>query len=200
MGTRDISKTMARTENDAMGNPPFKTWLTQNPKVKLVTLSEAAKQGEMVINATKGEHAIDALTTAGEQNLNGKILIDISNPLDFSKGMPPTLLISNNDSLGEQIQRTFPKVRVVKTLNTVNAMLQTEPSKLAQGDHHMFVAGNDKDAKGEVVKLMNQYGWKNIIDLGDIKSSRGAEMMLIIWVNLMGTLRTPMFNFRVVTN
>jgi 8-hydroxy-5-deazaflavin:NADPH oxidoreductase len=200
MGTRDPAKTMARTEGDQMGNPPFKTWLTQNPKVKLVTLSEAAKQGDMVINATKGEHSMDAFRMAGEENLNGKILIDISNPLDFSKGMPPTLLVSNNDSLGEQIQRAHPKVKVVKALNTVNAMLQAEPSKLANADHHAFVAGNDGDAKQEVMKLMKQYGWKDIIDLGDIKSSRGAEMMLIIWVNLMGTLRTPMFNFRVVKN
>jgi 8-hydroxy-5-deazaflavin:NADPH oxidoreductase len=200
MGTRDVEKALSKSDGDAMGNPPLKSWLMQNPKVKLVTFSEAAKQGEMVINATKGEHSLDALRMAGEQNLNGKVLIDISNPLDFSKGMPPTLLISNNDSLGEQIQRTLPKVKVVKTLNTVNAILQAEPSKLAQGDHHIFMGGNDKDAKGEVVKLMNQYGWKNIIDLGDIKSSRGAEMMLIIWVNLLGTLQTPMFNFRVVTN
>lgn len=200
MGTQDVSNTMARTDSDVMGNPPFKTWQSQNPKVKLVTFSQAAKEGDMLINATLGEHSIDALKMAGEQNLNGKILVDISNPLDFSRGMPPTLIISNTDSLGEQIQRTFPKVKVVKTLNTVNAILQAEPAKVANAEHHVFVAGNDKEAKGEVEKLLRQYGWKNVIDLGDIKSSRGAEMMLIIWVNLLGTLRTPMFNFRVVTN
>jgi 8-hydroxy-5-deazaflavin:NADPH oxidoreductase len=199
MGTRDVSKTMSKEDNDAMGNPPVKVWLSQNPKVKLVSLGEAAKHGEMIVLAVKGEHALESLRMAGEQNLNGKILIDITNPLDFSRGMPPSLLVSNTDSLGEQIQRAFPKVKVVKTLNTVNAILQAEPSKLANGEHHIFMGGNDSAAKEEVVKLMTQYGWKNIIDLGDIKSSRGAEMMLIIWVNLLSTLKTPMFNFRIVT-
>jgi predicted dinucleotide-binding enzyme len=199
MGTRDVPKTMSKSENDGMGNPPLNGWLKQNPKVRLVSFSEAAKQGDMIIHAIKGEHSIEALRIAGEQNLNGKILIDISNPLDFSRGMPPSLLISNTDSLGEQIQRTFPKVKVVKTLNTVNAILQAEPSKLANGDHNIFIGGDDPAAKEEVIKLMNQYGWRKIIDLGDIKSARGTEMLLIIWVNLLGTLQTPMFNFRVVT-
>lgn len=198
MGTRDVAMTMSRTEKDRMGMPPLKDWLKENPRVRLVMFRDAAKQGEIVINAIVGEHVIEALRSAGEENLNGKVLIDISNPLDFSKGMPPTLLISNNDSLGEVIQRTFPKVKVVKTLNTVNAILQADPSKLANGDHHVFVGGNDPAAKQEAVKLLERYGWKKILDLGDITTARGMEMMLIIWVNLMGKLGTPNFNFRVV--
>jgi predicted dinucleotide-binding enzyme len=158
MGTRDVTKAMSKIEKDSMGNIPLKDWLVQNPDIKLVTFSEAAKNGELVINATKGEHSIDALKSAGEQNLNGKVLMDISNPLDFSKGMSPTLLVSNNDSLGEQIQRTFPKVKVVKTLNTVNAVLQAEPMKLAKGDHDIFIGGNDPEAKAAVMKLLLQYG------------------------------------------
>ena len=114
--------------------------------------------------------------------------------------MPPTLLVSNSDSLGKQIQRVFPKTRVVKTLNTVGAILQTDPQKLANGDHQIFVGGNDPAAKGEVVKLLNEYGWGKVMDLGDITSARGTEMLMIIWVRLMGTLGTPMFNFRVVTD
>jgi predicted dinucleotide-binding enzyme len=199
MGTRDITKAVSKIEKDSMGNIPLKDWLVQNPEVKLVTFSEAAWKGEMVINATRGEHSLEALRSAGEQNLNGKVLVDISNPLDFSKGMPPTLLVSNDDSLGEQIQRTFPKVKVVKTLNTVNAILQADPMKLANGDHDIFIGGNDPGAKAEVMKLLLQYGWKNVIDLGDITTARGMEMLMIIWVNLMGKLRTPMFNFHVVT-
>jgi predicted dinucleotide-binding enzyme len=199
MGTRDVTKATSKIEKDSMGNIPLKDWLVQNPGIKLVTFSEAAEKGDLVINATKGEHSIDALRSAGEQNLNGKVLMDISNPLDFSRGMPPTLLVSNNDSLGEQIQRTFPKVKVVKTLNTVNAMLQAEPMKLAKGDHDIFIEGNDPEAKAAVMKLLLQYGWKNVIDLGDITTARGMEMLLIIWVNLMSKLRTPMFNFHVVT-
>jgi predicted dinucleotide-binding enzyme len=199
IGTRDVSKAMSRVDRDARGDLPIKDWLMMNPGVKLVTFREAAEKGELIINATKGEHSIEALRSAGEQNLNGKVLVDISNPLDFSKGMPPTLLVSNSDSLGEQIQRTFPKVKVVKTLNTVNATLQAEPMKLAKGDHDIFIGGNDPSAKAEVERLLGQYGWKNVIDLGDITSARGMEMLLIIWVSLMGKLGTPMFNFRVVT-
>jgi 8-hydroxy-5-deazaflavin:NADPH oxidoreductase len=199
LGTRDVTKAVSKTEKDAMGNQPLSEWLKQNPKVRLATFSETAKHGEIVVNAIKGEHSIEGLRMAGEQNLNGKVLMDISNPLDFSKGMPPSLLVSNIDSLGEQIQRAFPKARVVKTLNTVNALLQTEPGRLAKGEHHIFMGGNDDDAKAEVMELLNQYGWRNVIDLGDITAARGTEMMLIIWVRLMGKLGTPMFNFRIVT-
>ena len=113
--------------------------------------------------------------------------------------MSPTLLVSNSDSLGEQIQRAFPEARVVKTLNAVNASLQSEPLKLASGDHDVFVGGNDLAAKKEVMKLLHEYGWKNVIDLGDITTARGMEMLLIIWVRLMGKLGTPMFNFHMVT-
>ncbi|HEY3418946.1 MAG TPA: NAD(P)-binding domain-containing protein [Methanomassiliicoccales archaeon] len=199
MGTRDVPKAMSQVENNPRGDPPIKEWLKQNPRVRLVTFREAAEKGDLIINATKGEHSIEALRAAGEQNLSGKVLMDISNPLDFSKGMPPTLLVSNSDSLGEQIQREFPKAKVVKTLNTVNAALQADPMKLANGDHDMFIGGNDPSAKAEVRQLLNQYGWKNVNDLGDITTARGMEMLLIIWVNIMGKLDTPLFNFRVVT-
>src|SRR5690606_24440419 len=103
---------------------------------------------------------------AGEESLSSKVLVDITNPLDFSKGMPPSLSVSNTDSLGEQIQRAFPKTRVVKTLNTVNAHLMVDPGQLADGDHTMFVAGNDAAAKAEVTRLLKEgFGWKDVIDL-----------------------------------
>ena len=134
-----------------------------------------------------------------EVHLDGKILIDISNPLDFSKGMPPSLFVCNTDSLGERIQNALPKTKVVKTLNTTNAYLQVNPQQLAKGDHHIFVSGNDLGAKTKVIDILkNWYGWKNIIDLGDITTSRGAEMLLPIWLRLFGSLQNPMFNFKVV--
>ncbi|MDQ3112145.1 MAG: NAD(P)-binding domain-containing protein [Bacteroidota bacterium] len=163
------------------------------------TFAEAAEFGEIIFNCTKGEASVEVLTLAGAKNIAGKILIDISNALDFSKGMPPTLSICNDDSLGETIQRAFPDLKVVKTLNTMNCKLMVNASGVA-GDHNVFVSGNDADAKKEVKKILNGFGWadKNIIDLGDISTSRGTEQLLPIWIRLMGTLGTANFNFHIV--
>jgi predicted dinucleotide-binding enzyme len=163
------------------------------------TFAEAAAFGEIIFNCTKGEASVEVLKLAGENNINGKILVDISNALDFSKGMPPTLSICNDDSLGETIQRAFPDVKVVKTLNTMNCNLMVNASGVP-GDHNVFVSGNDAEAKTEVKKLLNDFGWsdKNIIELGDISTSRGTEQLLPIWIRLMGTLGTANFNFHIV--
>lgn len=199
IGTRNVAKTLARTEPDAMGNPPFGAWHAKNPKVKLGSFAEAAAFGEVIFHATAGTASLEALHLAGEANLNGKILIDITNPLDFSKGMPPSLFISNTDSLGEQIQRAFPGVRVVKTLNSVNAYLMVNPQQLAGGDHTMFVSGNDAEAKAKVIEyLKTWFGWKDLIDLGDISTARGTEMALPLWARIWGAIQTPMFAFKIV--
>lgn len=198
IGTRDIDKTLAHTEPDSMGNPPFRVWHQQNPRIKLGTFAEAAIFGKILLNCTSGGGSLEALKMAGETNLNGKVLIDIANPLDFSKGMPPTLSVSNTDSLGEQIQHAFPQVKVVKTLNTMNANLMVNPALLS-GDHDVFVSGNDPAAKAQVADfLKQQFGWKSVIDLGDITTARGVEMILPIWLNLFGVLQTPLFNFKIV--
>lgn len=198
LGTRDVTATLSRTKPDMAGGPPLRTWLESHPQVKLATLAEAAAHGQLIVNALSGLGALEGLALAGEAALTGKILIDISNPLDFSKGMPPSLSVSNTDSLGEQIQRAFPKTKVVKTLNTTNAFLMVDPGQLEGGDHTMFVAGNDAAAKGEVTRILEAFGWKDIIDLGDITMSRGTEMWLPLWVRLYGTLKTPTFNLKVV--
>jgi predicted dinucleotide-binding enzyme len=130
VGTRNPEETLSRTDPDQYGNHPFGAWQEEHPEVRLGTFAEAAAHGDMVVNATAGAVSLEALEQAGEDNLNGKILIDISNPLDFSKGMPPTLLVSNTDSLGEQIQRRFPEAKVVKTLHTMNAYLTPAPDPL----------------------------------------------------------------------
>jgi predicted dinucleotide-binding enzyme len=198
VGTREPAKTLSRTEPDAYGNPPFGTWQEEHPEVRLATFGEAAAHGEMVVNATAGAVSLEALEQAGEDNLNGKILIDIANPLDFSKGMPPTLLVSNTDSLGEQIQRRFPETKVVKTLHTMNAYLMVDPAQLSATDHTVFVCGDDAEAKATVTELLRSFGWADIIDLGDITSARGTEMVLPIWVRLFGVLQKPIFNFKIV--
>ena len=199
VGTRDVGKTMARTGPGPYGLPSFSDWQKQHPGIKLGTFADSARHGEVVINATNGEASLDALTLAGASNLNGKILIDISNPLDFSKGMPPTLSLCNTDSSGEVIQHAFPEAKVVKTLNTLTASLMVNPRQLADGEHTIFVSGNDAEAKAQVVSwLTSWFGWRHIIDLGDITTARGTEMYLPIWLRLMGALGTGMFNIQVV--
>ncbi|MFH1750281.1 MAG: NAD(P)-binding domain-containing protein [Candidatus Micrarchaeota archaeon] len=200
VGTRSPHKTIANKEKDAMGRGSFGTWYESNRKVKVGTFADCAMHGELLINATLGQHSIEALRSAGSE-IDRKIVIDISNPLDFSKGMPPTLTVCNTDSLGEQIQKAFPKAKIVKSLNTLSAPLQVDPHLMAGGDHHIFVCGNDPEAKQEVISfLKREYGWENILDLGDIKSSRGVEMILPLWINLWGALKTPMFNFKLAMN
>lgn len=162
------------------------------------TFAEAASFGEILFNCTSGQGALAALQAAGAKNLAGKILIDVSNPLDFSKGMPPLLTVCNTDSLGEQIQRAFPETKVVKTLNTMNCNLMVDPASLP-GEHDVFVSGNDAAAKGRVTELLKGwFGWRQVVDLGDITTARGVEMVLPIWIRLMGALKTPKFNFHIV--
>ncbi len=158
----------------------------------------AAAFAEIVFNCTAGTGSMEALSMAGEQALDGKILVDVSNPLDFSKGFPPYLTVCNTDSLGEQIQRTFPSVKVVKTLNTVNTFIMVNPSLIA-GEHDMFLCGNDEKAKAQVEEILRGwFGWTQVLDLGDITNARAMEMILPIWVRLYGKLGTPNFNIHVV--
>jgi len=202
IGTRNVAEKLASQAKDGYGNPPFSEWHKQNQQIKLGTFAEAAAFGELVINATQGINSLAALNLANPANLNGKILIDIANPLDFSKGMPPSLLpeLSNTNSLGEEIQKTFPQTKVVKTLSTMWAGLMVNPSLVNSGDHTNFICGNDHEAKQKVKSLLNEFGWKNenILDLGDITSARGTEAILPIWLRIMGTKQNAAFNFKVV--
>jgi 8-hydroxy-5-deazaflavin:NADPH oxidoreductase len=197
VGTRDVAATMARAEPDTFGNPPFRQWRQQHPGIAVGTLAEAAAGAELVVNATNGTGSVAALEAAGAENLAGKVLLDVANPLDFTQGMPPSLLVSNTDSLAEQIQRRFPAAKVVKTLNTVNAYLMVDPKQLAGGDHTVFVSGDDAGAKAQVTGLLRSFGWSDVIDLGDITTARGPEMYLPLWVRLYA-LGSPMFNIKVI--
>ena len=198
VGTRDPEATLARAESDAMGNPPYSVWQADHPAVRLAPFAEAAASGELVVNATGGGGSLDALAQAGEQNLAGKVLLDVSNPLDFSQGFPPTLSVKDTDSLAEQIQRAFPEVRVVKALNTMTAAVMVDPGRVGGGDHSVFVSGNDPEAKQTVVSLLTDFGHTDVIDLGDLSTARGAEMYLPLWLRVMGAVGTPFFNIKVV--
>jgi len=171
---------------------------SKNETVKVGTFAEAAGFGEILFNTTNGAASLEALNIAGESHLDGKILVDISEPLDFSQGMPPSLFVNNTDSLGEQIQRAFPRVKVVKTLNTVTASIMVNPQQVADGDHHVFLSGNDSQAKGQVIDILKSFGWIHILDLGDLTTARATEMYIAIWLRLWGALGTAMFNVKIV--
>jgi predicted dinucleotide-binding enzyme len=186
VGTRDPSK--------------LSEWQASHTEVKIGSFAETAAHGEMIFNATLGAASLDVLKMAGEANLNGKVLVDICEPLDFSKGMPPSLFTSSTDSLGEQIQRAFPQVKVVKTLNTVTANVMVYPQHVADGDHHVFISGNDVQAKGQVIDLLKSFGWVHILDLGDLSTARATEMYIAIWLRIWGALGTGMFNIKLMTS
>src|SRR3954452_293601 len=198
LGTRDPGETASRARPDPMGGPPFKEWHAEHGSIPLETFADAADAADLVVNATNGASSLAALAAAGEARLAGKVLMDVSNPLDFSQGMPPVLNPVKTESLGERIQRAFPEARVVKTLNTMNAGLMVDPRRLAGGEHSVFVSGDDAEAKKVVTGLLEELGHRDIIDLGDITTARGAEMVMPLWLRLFGTLGTPDFNFKVV--
>jgi 8-hydroxy-5-deazaflavin:NADPH oxidoreductase len=204
MGTRDVKATLARAEagDDSPGSGgesrPFARWLEARPGVTLATFADAASGADVVVNATSGTVTMAALEAAGAENLAGKVLLDIANPLDFSQGMPPTLFVKDTDSLGERIQRAYPGVRVVKALNTLTAELMAHPRRLADGRHTVFVSGDDVAAKKTVTDLLTAFGHGDVVDLGDITTARGTEMLLPVWLRLWGALGTPNFNFKIV--
>jgi predicted dinucleotide-binding enzyme len=163
------------------------------------TFAEAAAYGEVIFNCTLGTASLEALQSAGAKNLKGKILIDTSNPIDYSSEIT-ALTVCNTDSLGEQIQRAFPETKVVKTLNTMNANVMVNPAKLIEFTD-VFVSGNDSEAKAAVTGyLRNWFGWKTVIDLGDITTSRGVEMFLILWLSLRSAVPAKRMNIKLVTS
>jgi predicted dinucleotide-binding enzyme len=167
-------------------------------KASAGTFADAAALGEILFNCTLGAGSIEALNAAGKANLKGKVLLDLSNPLDFSKGMPPTLFVCNDDSLGERIQRAFPELKVVKALNTISCNVMVDPSRIP-GDHDTFIAGDDADAKAKVKQILTDwFGWKHVVDMGGINASRGLESYLPLWIRLWGSLGTPDFNIHIV--
>ena len=182
------------------GNDKALAWVaTAGAAASAGTFADAAAYGEVVVNATGGLVSLDALTAAGAVNLAGKVLLDISNPLDFSGGFPPSVVQPDGRSVGEQIQAAFPDARVVKTLNTMNADVMVHPRALS-GPHSVFVAGDDADAKAVARDLLLGFGWTadEVVDAGGIAAARGLELYLPLWLALMGSFGSPSFNIAVV--
>ncbi|MDQ4503273.1 NAD(P)-binding domain-containing protein [Sinomonas sp. ASV322] len=187
IGSRDAAKPEAIEWADAHG-------------ADATDFAEAAEAGELLVNATAGAASLDVLLSVGAEALGGKVLIDVANRLDFSAGFPPFVTVSNHRSLGEELQHAFPSLRVVKALNTVNAAVMIAPERIGGGVHDVFVAGDDAEAKRDVVELLAAFGWRRdrIRDLGGIKAARGLETYLPLWLELMGLLGTAEFNIRIV--
>ena len=196
VGTRDPDVTRSRSEGGASGQS-FDTWLAEHDGLGLATFADAAAGAEVVVNASSGTATLTVLESAGAANLAGKVVLDISNPLDFSAGFPPTLTVKDTDSLGEQVQRAFPDAHVVKSLNTLTAALMVEPASLAESTT-VFVSGDDPAAKATVVALLHELGHDDVLDLGGIETARGVEMWLPLWLRIMGALGTAQFNLKVV--
>ena len=199
IGTRDPEALAARTEPDGMGNPPFSVWHADHADIVVRAFGGCGQGVDLFVNATLGTGSIAALEAVGAERLAGRTILDISNPLDFSKGFPPSLFVSNTDSLAEQIQAAVPGARVVKSLNTVTAALMVDPLALADGEHTMFVCGNDDGAKEEVTGLLRELGWRHIVDLGDLSAARALEMYVPLWLRLFQATGTPMVNVSVVS-
>ena len=185
VGTRDTDATSGREEWVGLGVP-------------LQPLATVAGEADLVVNATSGVASLSALGEVGTDHLAGKVLVDVSNPLDFSQGFPPTLSVKDTDSLAEQIQRAFPDTKVVKALNTVTASVMVDPGSVGDGDTTIFAAGDDAEARQVVVGLLRELGWRDIVELDGVQNARGLEMWMPLWVRLMGALGTSEFNLKLV--
>jgi predicted dinucleotide-binding enzyme len=198
LGTRDPSK-LDEKKNMAV---TLREWLANVKKTgkqgRVATFQETAAHGDLLINATHGQASIEALKLAAADKVGSKVLIDTANQLDFSKGMPPGVLASQTDCLAEKIQAAFPNLKVVKSLNTIGAPVMVAPQSLAGGEHTVFVSGNDAAAKAAVAEVLKSFGWKDVLDLGDVASARAPEMYMAMWIRLWGATGTGMVNVKVV--
>ncbi len=187
VGTRDPEVTAARED-----------WVRLPHSLPLRAYPAVADGVDLVVNATSGTGSLAALAAVGSDRLAGSVLLDLSNPLDFSAGFPPTLTVKDTDSLAEQIQRAFPESRVVKALNTVTAEVMVDPTLVGDGDTSVFAASDDADARRLVVGLLHELGWRDVVELDELSAARGLEMYLPLWVRLMASLGTARFNVKLV--
>jgi predicted dinucleotide-binding enzyme len=164
------------------GSGKLQAWIKKTGgKTSAGTFEETARFGEVIVVATHGMSSEEALKSAGESNFSGKVVIDVTNPLDLSGGMPPKLALGFSTSLGERIQAALPKSHVVKTLNIVNNRKMVNP-RFEDGEPDMLLCGNDAEAKKKVEKILRDFGWRNVTDLGGIEQARIMEPMVILWV------------------
>jgi predicted dinucleotide-binding enzyme len=196
VGTRDPAATLARTDESG-GPAAFPAWAAEHPHVRLVAFDEAARDADLVVNASNGSATLAVLQQVGAEHLAGRVLLDVANPLDFSAGFPPSLFVAGADSLAEQVQRAFPGARVVKALNTLTASLMVDPGALPEPTT-VFVCGDDEAARAVVRDLLVELGHRDVLDLGGLRAARATEQYLPLWLQVMGALGTGAFNLRIV--
>lgn len=181
LGTRDPEET--RTRDSWSG-------------VDLPLAAFADLEAEVFVNATRGEASLAALQAVGPA-LDGAVVIDTANALDFSQGFPPSLFVSNTDSLAEQLQRALPQARLVKMFNTMAHEVMVDPAALP-GESTIFLAGDDAAARATATGLAKDLGWTDVLDLGGLTAARGLEMYLPLWLSILNAVGGPAFNIKVV--
>ncbi len=185
------------------GNEKAKTWKEACGAGALEgSFSDAALYGELIFICLNGSFVLEVLQSIDAALFTGKIVIDVTNPLDFSAGMPPAVLPQFKDvSLGETIQETLPEAYVVKALNTITYKLMVDARIVNEGNHNLFICGDNEAAKTRVKEFLNDnFYWQpaSLIDLGDIKAARCTEAIVPFWVMVGKKLNTSFFNFKVV--
>jgi len=191
LGTGDVGQALGRgcaslghevrMGSREVGNPNAEAWASKTgARASAGTFAAAAAFGEIVVLATAWTGAENALRLAGAKNLAGKVVIDVTNPLNFTPNAPPTLALGHTDSGGEQVQRWLPESRVVKAFNTVGNAHMVHPD-FPGGPPDMFICGNDAAAKKTVTGICEAFGWP-VIDIGGIEGSRLLEPLCILWV------------------
>lgn len=211
LGTGSVGRTLGAAlvavgHRVAMGsrtadNPTAAGWAeTTGEGATHGTFADAAAGAELVVNATGGMASLSALASCDPQHLDGTVVMDVANPLDFSAGFPPSLAVANTDSLAEQIQAAHPTARVVKAFNTMAVEVMVDPTSVA-GDHVLLMAGDDPAAKEVVTDLAVDLGWNpgQVVDLGALDAARGMEMWLPLWLRLYGLAGHPRFNLAIAT-
>jgi 8-hydroxy-5-deazaflavin:NADPH oxidoreductase len=199
---KQLGKGLARHGYDVMvgSRDPKKleSWKKETTgKAATGTFAQAASHGDIVILATAGTAAESAIELAGAGNFKGKLLIDATNPLDFSKGMPPGLFVGTTDSLGERVQRKLPDAKVVKCFNTIGNLQMVDP-KFKEGTPPLMICGNDATAKKRVDALLKDLGWPGALDIGGIDGARSLEALVPLWGRMAQTLQTMSHGFKIV--
>lgn len=197
IGTRNTEETLTRTGKDMLGNVPYKEWQDKNPNAKLGTFAEVAAWADFIILATHGEATANAIELAGKENFKGKVVIDMTNPLDASKGVPPAFTGVFGNSLGEQFQRQLPEANVVKAFNQMSVHIVVHPQR-EEGIPSMLIAGNSKEAKDFVTAILTKWGWQDVVDYGDITASFWLETLGMTWIYYAFTKNSWTHAFKLV--
>ena len=198
LGSRDPAAALANADAHPRTGDTLTSWHEANPTVRIVTLAEAGAHGEILLNATPGAVSVEALGAAGAADFDGTIVLDVANPLGWSE-TGPTLTVAVTDSLGETLQRTYPGARIVKALNTVTAAVMVDPGSLGDGEHTLPICGDDAEAKRRVAALLaGWFGWRDVLDVGDITAARATEAYLLYWIKLREVAGTNLVSTKVV--